>query len=643
MPVASFYDGGKIKGVALAFGPYQWLLGSLSTILIAYVLAAFFSKFNLEAVFEKIKSRLEKLSLKFVCLLLASFFVFLNFISYYCFNHKPHLIDTIAQLFQAKIFSKALLKAPVVEYPEFFMTQHMIFDSSGWYSQYPLGHQLLLMPGVILNMPWLTNIVLTLITVYFAYKIAFKVYGRLHANITLILLIFCPFLFFMGASYMNHVSALSCVTLFAYFYFEWLSSKNFKFLLYAAIFMGYGMTIRPLTILALSIPFIIYAFIFARENKIIKHLFKALPVGLIYLVLIGLYNYYMYGDYKLLGYVKLWGEGHGLGFHVSPWGGSHTPFTGLRNEITELYLLNEFLFEWPVPVTLVLGLYLLFVEKIKKEEKLFLCSFLMLPFAYFFYWHRDAFLGPRFLYEGVVFLVLISSSALIFISKKISKFSIGYEGILKPVGGRSFYLCFVFILFAYSIFVSMPATANVYSNGMNSLKLDISDFLEKRKINKALVFVKVSWGVRIMSQLRSLGVPASKTQILYENSDHCELFTQLRKQQKNKEKTSDFILRLNSLIRDRDTDKLRPINGHVDYTIRIASGSILTEECRKELFYDMKVPFGVYNPFLNKNQVRLNGDFIFAMDMIERNTLLMNQYKDYPAYIYYPNQLIKLN
>ena len=115
------------------------------------------------------------------------------------------------------------------------------------------------------------------------------------------------------------------------------------------------------------------------------------------------------GDPFLPGYVRLWGESHGLGFHATPWGGEHTPLAGLRNELTDLALLAGFAFEWPLPALVPVGVLFAAGWAGHRWDRRLLAGFLAIPVAYLFYWHRDSFLGPRYLYSGLAFLVPLTA------------------------------------------------------------------------------------------------------------------------------------------------------------------------------------------------------------------------------------------
>ena len=80
----------------------------------------------------------------FISSLLLLCFAITGTIAYAVLNHIPHVQDSIAQLFHAKIFAMGKLTAPLPPHKEFFDFMFMINDGR-WYSQYPPGHSLLLM------------------------------------------------------------------------------------------------------------------------------------------------------------------------------------------------------------------------------------------------------------------------------------------------------------------------------------------------------------------------------------------------------------------------------------------------------------------------------------------------------------------
>ena len=93
------------------------------------------------------------------------------------------------------------------------------------------------------------------------------------------------------------------------------------------------------------------------------------------------YNAATTGSVFRPGYIELWGESHGLGFHESPWGERHTPAAGLRNGALDLALLTVFLFEWPIPALWPLGVGLAAGWLTRRWDLRLLAGFLAVAFA----------------------------------------------------------------------------------------------------------------------------------------------------------------------------------------------------------------------------------------------------------------------
>ena len=293
------------------------------------------------------------------------------------------------------------------------MTQHMLFETNGWYSQYPPGHSALLSLGVLVGLPWVIPILLTTASMLLIYLAAKKMYGSFTAQVALILSIFCPFMIFMGSSFMNHVSSLFFTSLILFLFCLWEEKPRAGLMALLGCGVGGLLLCRPLEGAALGLVFGLFALPRVLKDSLYSHVLAGALAVFVFIGLFFSYNFLTTGDFLLPGYFKLWGANHGLGFHESPWGESHTPISGLRNELYDLSLLNEFLFDWPIPALLPIGLFLLLSRKIGIWDMRITLAFFFIPFTYFFYWHRDAFLGPRFLYSGTAFLIPLLSHALV--------------------------------------------------------------------------------------------------------------------------------------------------------------------------------------------------------------------------------------
>ena len=363
-------------------------------------------------------------------LLLAAGFTFIvaNLVSWLVFEHLPHIQDSIAQVFQARIFASGRLYLPSPRFPDFFDYTHIInisgqtgHPASGfevanwpgpqgrWYSQYPFLHSFLLMFGVFLRMPWVINPLLGALAIPAIYFLGRELYDETTGRLSAALACLTPFIFDMSAEFMNHASAMLFATLFALFYFRTLNKGRWHQALLAGVFMGLVANIRSFSALGLAAPFALYGlYLVVRKpgRYLPRFVVMVLAAGAV-TSLVFVYNWLTNGHPLLFGYVVKWGAGHEIGFGRSGWGEQHTPLRGLVNTGHDANLLNKFLFEWPLPALVPIGI--LFAAGTRdRRDWLLVSMYLGLMAAYFLYWFHNVCFGPRFLYESSAALVILT-------------------------------------------------------------------------------------------------------------------------------------------------------------------------------------------------------------------------------------------
>lgn len=95
---------------------------------------------------------------RFGLFLFASGTLLYSALAWNLYSGLPVLDDDVSALFQARIFLSGRLWLPIPEHHEFFATFGVISGEHGadhMCSMYPLGHPLLLLPGLALGVPWL--------------------------------------------------------------------------------------------------------------------------------------------------------------------------------------------------------------------------------------------------------------------------------------------------------------------------------------------------------------------------------------------------------------------------------------------------------------------------------------------------------
>lgn len=376
----------------------------------------------------------------FMLLLFGFTFAVANLTSWLVFAHMPHIQDSVAQVFQARIFATGRLCLESPRFPDFFDYTHII-NNGRWYSQYLFLHSLLLMLGVFIGAPWVINPLLGGLTIPLVYLLGRELHGERTGRLAGVLACFSPFIFDMSAEYMNHSSALLFATLFLLFYFRTLKrgirgfapgkqgqppisadrksdgSPHIPALdaggwhqpLVAGVALGLVANVRPYTALALAAPLALYGlYRIVREpgRYLPRFLLMAAAAGAV-TSMVFVYNWLVNGDPMLWGYVVKWGPGHEVGFGKSGWGAMHTPYRGLVNTLQTLNQTNKFLFEWPVPAAIPI-LALFAAGRRGRADWLPAAVFLSLLLAFFFYWFQNTRFGPRFMYESAACLVILT-------------------------------------------------------------------------------------------------------------------------------------------------------------------------------------------------------------------------------------------
>jgi hypothetical protein len=430
----------------------------------------------------------------FVWLAALWVFVLTNLVSWFVFDHIPHVQDTVAQLFQAKLFAAGRLYLPSPPLPQFFDLMHVINDGR-WYSQYPPGHPLLLMLGVLVRAPWIINPLLGTMTVVTIYHLGREVYDEPTARLATLLACLSPFLIFMSSEFMNHSSALLFTSLFLLFFARSVRSPQFAVRssqspvlssLLAGLCLGMVVLIRPFTALLIAVPFVVAALVmlsrspqpafivhrssFRAPQSVVRWLLMLLGGALMFGVLL-LYNYLTNGNAFKLGYTAEYGASHTVGLGQGAFGEVLTLPKAFLETNLDLNALNRYLFEFPIPSLLFIAVLFAFGRR-RKWDFLLLSTIVMLVGGYFFYfWHSTVLFGPRWEYESFAALVLLSARGIRTMqnSGQVTKMPKGPVSSLdhltarpldRSVTARLFFLCFL-SMFA----VAVPTLVQHYRHG----------------------------------------------------------------------------------------------------------------------------------------------------------------------------------
>lgn len=596
--------------------PEQYLLGLLLITLLSLLIWLISVRTDLSK-WQNFK--ILDLKLEVICLILIPLEVF--FINQFLYSGKPMLLDSVVQLFQAKIFASGNITVPRPENFAFFQLSNLLVRDGLLATQYPPGHAFLL--ALFSFFPALLMPVLAGGSAWFIYRSTVLLFDLRHARLVLLLLCISPFFLFLAASFKEHISALCFLAGFTYYILAWLNNSQKKDFFLAVVCLMIAYNIRPLNALIFDLIFAYPVLRKVYRESQWKLLVQGIFLGLIGLFPILLFNLKTTGSAFLSGYIYNWGSEHGLGFHINPWGRNFTFTDGLINQALNLTFLNNYAFESFVPVLLFPALVFLFAKQINSKALYLFLAFFVTPLCFVFYWHTDFNFGPRFLYENIIFFFPVLAYCILKLFE-FEKFKLFYKSILAA-------------LFFTQLCIGLPQKAAYYDDLFPSLKLSISDKLEKEGIRKALVFVKSSWNERVISKLKQYHDSPKITENAYRFNGLCYLTDWLNSVISRQLELEQIRTELEKIAKNRPRTELRQLSDHQRY--RLMPERKLSKICEQEISYDTLVPTP-YLGFLLENEASLSGDVIVARDLKDWNESLQARYSHLPVYYYYDEDLL---
>ena len=423
----------------------------------------------------------------FLAILFIVEFLCTNLISYFAFEHIPHIHDSFAQVFQGSIFAHGRLTAPSPPLKELFFYEHII-NNGQWYSQYPPGHAFLMMIGILAGAPWIINPLLGSCTIVLFYFLGRELYSDSVGRLASLLGLFSPFILFMSSEFMNHATGLFLFTVFILFYARAVRLQSILSGLIAGTALGWCITIRPLSAIGQALPFIVFAcYLLVKRFRDYSLPFFAVSIqALLFTGILLAYNYLTNGDPFLFGYQVLYGNGHLPGFGHAAWGEPHNLAQGISYTLNNFVGLNKYLFEWPLP-SLVFVFILFASGRVNRWDVLLLCSFLSLALAYLFYFFQDWCFGPRFLYEASGCLILLTCRGIQSAPHLIKKV------FGRPIAVRRIYgftTAVILFCLSYGLMTNVPALYKLYSGSYWEVNGKIEKAVKQQQIHNAVIFVR---------------------------------------------------------------------------------------------------------------------------------------------------------
>lgn len=331
----------------------------------------------------------------------------------------PHLEDEIAYVWQATLYANDQLTTTTPAQKASFLVPFVVDYEGERFGKYPLGWPALLSLGVRLGLRSWVNPLMAGLAVWLVYRLGKKVFGETVGLLGAGLLVISPFFLLNTGSLLSHPFGLVLATAFALFWLDIFASHQqnqdpraswFKVVTLGLVMGGLVLS-RPYTALGVALPFAIHGlYLIWRGSRVVRsQLLVFAAVTLLVSSLHFVWQYAVAGD-PLLNPYTLWWEYDKVGFGpgVGRTESGHTLRLGWLNTRFSLRSGYSDLFGWGTLSWIFLPFGLLGLRR-NWRGWLVAAIFPALLLVYLAYWVGSWLFGPRYYYEGLQSLVLVSA------------------------------------------------------------------------------------------------------------------------------------------------------------------------------------------------------------------------------------------
>jgi len=254
-----------------------WVFSSAEFVLKVLVIASccllIYSKARMPNWLKKIPGSLKlgnnKTSI-YIPVIVFSFFLLSFSATHFVYGGLPVSWSQLAAVFQARNFASLSFHAPIPPVQKLFSVPYLVF-AGGWFNPFfPVGYSLCLAPFAKLGYPWFLNLIVGCVTLYFFFKLLLRLTITRSAAIWgTALLALSPSFLRMSSQFQSQGLLNLCFVIFLGEYLRWrdTNGRGWIKLVTAALFLGVGVNILPLSALAFTLPFV-FAIVFeAVKNR----------------------------------------------------------------------------------------------------------------------------------------------------------------------------------------------------------------------------------------------------------------------------------------------------------------------------------------------------------------------------------------
>lgn len=272
-------------------------------------------------------------------------------IAWGAFEAMPHLEDEHANLFQARVFARGLVTAPLPPVSGAFRVEFVINANGHLFSKYSPGYSLLLAIGILLHQPWIINALAAALGLLGTFMVARDLFGERAGLWAMFLGLFSPTYILLSGSLLSHSTNLAALV-----WFVWAllsihrgQARHPRILaVVAGGLIGLAFIIRPWTAVALGLPILCLIFrdIVLKPRSATKLYWPLALAFVLVALLLPLYTYLATGS-PLTNLYTLWWPYDTLGFGPGIGMGGHTWVAALANLFTDWPAFMATMVGWP--------------------------------------------------------------------------------------------------------------------------------------------------------------------------------------------------------------------------------------------------------------------------------------------------------
>lgn len=361
------------------------------------------------------------------------------------FDGLPRLTDGIAAVFQAKIFLRGAVSLPLPPDDGFFFLPGILGSEAGvgrWSSMYPPGWPALLLPGVLLGVPWLVNPLLAGGLAVAVSLLGEEIYGSRTGRIAGLLTVLSPFITLISATYLSHTATALFCCLSLLFLVKMMREARLIWGVLSGLCWGAAFLCRPLTALVLGM---VFSFGILRRPRIVLSHRRPIAAALLLCAmaasLLAAYQYAITGDPFTPGHRLGLGRFGRLGFGVIDEKNSHTLLDGMRHALLRIQTLSTRLLGWPI-AALIFLVAPFALGRTRWEDWWLLAAPLSLLLTFLPFYYYEFFFPGRYLFSSAPMLLLLCTRGWTCISSRLK--GIGTSGEVFTVAAAA--SCIVFAM-----------------------------------------------------------------------------------------------------------------------------------------------------------------------------------------------------